>query len=116
MHAAKKIHTTLPFGTARTWYGLALTLFAMNGCTPRPEVGSICIDDWELYLPQTNEWLSVKVPGDVMTDLLKHEQIDDPYLETNERALQWVENENWVYRTRVLVSDLATESDRKSVV
>ena len=110
MHTTKNIYITLPIGTARIWYCLALILFAMNGCTPRPEVGSICIDDWELYLPKTNEWLAVKVPGDAMTDLLQHGRIDDPFVETNERTLQWVENENWVYRTRVLVSDHAMES------
>ena len=45
-----------------------------------------------------------------MTDLLQHGRIDDPYVETNERTMQWVENENWVYRTRVLVADHAAES------
>jgi beta-mannosidase len=89
---------------------LALALCTICGCGPRPQDGSVCIDDWELYLPQTNEWLSVKVPGDVMTDLLQHGRIEDPYLDTNERASQWVENETWVYRTRVLVSDHEAES------
>lgn len=110
MDLAKNIHTTLPFGTSRFWHYLALILFTTHGCGPRPQEDFICIDDWELYLPKTNEWLAVQVPGDVMTDLLQYGRIDDPYLETNERTLQWVENENWVYRTRVLVSDHATES------
>ena len=110
MPATQNIHATLPSGTAQLWYYLALTLFAMYGCTPRPHGDSNCIGDWELYDPKTNAWLTVQVPGDIMTDLLQHGRIDDPYVETNERTMQWVENENWVYRTRVLVADHAAES------
>ncbi len=110
MPPAKNIHTTLPLSMAEFWSLLALMLFTLYGCAPRPQDGSICIDDWELYLPQTNEWLAVQVPGDVTTDLLKHGRIADPYLDTNERILQWVERQKWVYRTRVLTSGHEAES------
>lgn len=37
------------------------------------------------------------VPGVVHLDLLNAKQIDDPYWEMNERSVQWIDKEDWVY-------------------
>ena len=39
-----------------------------------------------------------KVPGNIFTDLLDNELIEDPYQENNEQNLQWVEQEDWIYK------------------
>ena len=39
-----------------------------------------------------------KVPGNIFTDLLDNELIEDPYQENNEQKLQWVEQEDWIYK------------------
>ena len=40
-----------------------------------------------------------QVPGVVHTDLLRQGLIDDPYIGLNERKVQWVDKEDWVYET-----------------
>ena len=92
------------------WFVVALAFTTLSGCESPSAPACVGINNWELFLPKTNEWLPVEVPGDAVTDLLKHERITDPYFGTYEDSLQWVERQNWVYRTRVLVSDYATES------
>ena len=110
MKSAQKnrIAPLLPVALFRLY--LALTLLFCFSCQHEPRPGSICIDQWELYHPKKNEWLAVEVPGDVITDLLQHGQVSPPYFGTNEDALQWVEDENWMYKTRVLASDHPEES------
>lgn len=73
-------------------------------------------------------WRSASVPGCVHKDLLRHGQIPDPFFGTNELQLQWIENEDWEYRTSFSVPpELRTaehlelvaeglDTDRKSVV
>ena len=50
-----------------------------------------------------------QVPGVVHTDLLRQGLIDDPYIGMNERKVQWVDKEDWIYETtfRVAASLLA---------
>ena len=99
-----------PFVTGGVWFIIALAVASLSGCERPTTPDFVGINNWELYLPKTHEWLPVTVPGDAVTDLLKHERIPDPFFGTYEDSLQWLEQQNWVYRTRVLVSDHATES------
>lgn len=46
-----------------------------------------------------------QVPGVVHTDLFRLGIIDNPYVDMNERKVQWVDKEDWVYETRFSVSD-----------
>ncbi|MGB5893566.1 MAG: sugar-binding domain-containing protein, partial [Ignavibacteriaceae bacterium] len=46
-----------------------------------------------------NSWMNCDVPGTVHTDLLNLGLIKDPYYEDNERRLQWVSEQDWVYKT-----------------
>ena len=99
-----------PFVTGGVWFIIALAVASLSGCERPTTPDFVGINNWELYLPKTHEWLPVEIPGDAATDLLKHERIPDPFFGTYEDSLQWLEQLNWVYRTRVLVSDYATES------
>jgi len=45
------------------------------------------------------EWLPARVPGCVHTDLLRNKQIPDPFWGDNETGLQWIEENDWLYRT-----------------
>lgn len=59
---------------------------------------------WEFSQEGKDEWLPAKVPGVVHTDLLAQKKIEEPYFSTNEKKLQWIENENWVYKTTFVPS------------
>ena len=44
-------------------------------------------------------WYGATVPGTVHTDLMDNKLIDDPFYRLNERGVQWVDKEDWIYRT-----------------
>ncbi|OAL54732.1 glycoside hydrolase [Pyrenochaeta sp. DS3sAY3a] len=50
-------------------------------------------------LTSSHEYLpSHDVPTEIYRDLLKHENIPDPFLDINEPAVRWVGNETWTYK------------------
>src|SRR5690554_1950226 len=42
---------------------------------------------------------SATVPGIIHTDLLNNKLIEDPFFRLNERGMQWIDKEDWVYET-----------------
>ncbi|MCW3086135.1 MAG: hypothetical protein JWP12_3501 [Bacteroidetes bacterium] len=65
------------------------------------------LDDshWKFKQKTEHKWRSAAVPGTVHTDLLKHKLIPDPYIADNEKLVQWVENEDWEYKTTFTLSE-----------
>ncbi|WP_407542010.1 glycoside hydrolase family 2 TIM barrel-domain containing protein (plasmid) [Deinococcus radiomollis] len=49
-------------------------------------------------LEDTGGWYSATVPGTVQLDLLDQNQIPDPYYGLNEPEVQWVGEQDWLYR------------------
>lgn len=47
----------------------------------------------------TTGWMPATVPGCVHTDLLANNVIPDPFYGDNEKLVQWVEREDWEYKT-----------------
>ena len=56
-------------------------------------------DNWEFRQGRGYNWYPASVPGTVHTDLMTAGIIEDPYFRLNERAVQWVDKEEWIYRT-----------------
>ncbi|MCX7048871.1 MAG: glycoside hydrolase family 2 protein [Candidatus Sumerlaeota bacterium] len=52
-----------------------------------------------------DQWLTGTVPGCVHTDLLALGQIPDPFIGVNELKVQWIEDQDWIYRKTFDVSD-----------
>ncbi len=69
---------------------------------------------WEFKQVGKNEWLSATVPGTVHQDLINHGLIPDPFYGMNEKKVQWVENEDWIYRTSFEVT--ADELDYQGAI
>ena len=63
----------------------------------------VCIQSldsgWKFRQERYGDWYPAVVPGTVHTDLMANGLIDDPYSGLNERSVQWVDKEDWVYRT-----------------
>ena len=59
---------------------------------------------WEFSQSGTGKWLSATVPGTVHQDLLHHKLLPNPFYGLNEQKVQWVENEDWEYRTTFQVT------------
>lgn len=55
--------------------------------------------DWEFRQARKMQWHSATVPGTVHTDLMALNLIPDPFIGENERQVQWVDKEDWLYRT-----------------
>jgi beta-mannosidase len=54
---------------------------------------------WEFRRAGAGGWRPATVPGCVHTDLLANGLIGDPFVGTNEKDLEWIEDEDWEYRT-----------------
>ena len=61
--------------------------------------------EWQFRQERYNDWYPAQVPGTVHTDLMANGLIDDPYMGLNERSVQWVDKEDWIYRTSFDVAE-----------
>jgi beta-mannosidase len=55
-------------------------------------------EGWKFRRIGDGNWYPATVPGCVHADLFSNGLIEDPFFGTNEKDLQWIENENWEYR------------------
>lgn len=62
-------------------------------------------ENWKFRKKGDDNLLQAKVPGTVHTDLFTNKIIPDPFLGTNEKQLQWIENEDWEYETKFTISE-----------
>ena len=60
---------------------------------------------WQFRQAGTDEWLPATVPGGVHTDLLALGKIPDPFVGDNEKAVAWVAEAAWEYRTTFAAAD-----------
>ena len=62
-------------------------------------------DGWIFSQAGKGQWYSAEVPGVVQTDLLRHGLIPDFYQGSNIDSVQWIENEDWIYRRTIIATD-----------
>lgn len=74
-------------------------LWTLVACTSVVDRPSLELGSWELLLPNDSIWVEATVPGDVMLDLQRHGLLPNPFHGTHERDVQWVEQEDWTYRS-----------------
>jgi len=84
---------------------LLVALFLSLECPASPVVQSLTGDAWQMKQARGYNWYQASVPGTVHTDLLAAGVIDDPYYGFNERTVQWVDKEDWLYVRRFDLSD-----------
>ena len=68
-------------------------------------------DKWSFKNVKDTKYLPSTVPGTVHTDLLANGIIEDPFYRDNEKKVQWIEKEDWVYRTEFAVENLEENRD-----
>ena len=56
-------------------------------------------EHWMFKQARRNNWYKADVPGVVHTDLMANGIIEDPFYRLNERAVQWIDKEDWIYET-----------------
>ena len=72
----------------------------------------ICLDKgWEFSQVGKGEWLPAKVPGTVHQDLMDNAKLVNPFYGMNEEKVQWVEKEDWQYRTTFILTKEQVERE-----
>ncbi|MDR0429616.1 MAG: glycoside hydrolase family 2 protein [Tannerellaceae bacterium] len=66
---------------------------------------------WTFKQVRGNNWYPATVPGVVHTDLIDNKIIEDPFFRLNERGVQWVDKEDWEYKTTLHVSPEMFDKD-----
>ena len=88
-------------------FGVAL-LFLFFGCNSLEKELPIHIQlnsNWQFKGIDTLDWKSATVPGNIYTDLIAHQIIENPFVKNNEEKVQWVSNKSWEYKTTFSLSD-----------
>ena len=60
---------------------------------------------WMFRQERLRNWHHATVPGTVQTDLMATGDIDDPFFGLNERAIQWIDKEDWLYDKHFTLTD-----------
>jgi beta-mannosidase len=56
-------------------------------------------NNWQFKDQKESKWYPATIPGTVHTDLLANKLISDPFYRDNESKLQWIDKEDWEYKT-----------------
>ena len=91
----------------KTFVTTALLVMAVMTVSAMPENGKVEKQEinsgWTFREMRSNNWYSATVPGVVHTDLMANDLMKDPYFRLNEREVQWVDKEDWEYKTTLNV-------------
>lgn len=87
---------------------LMTALVAMCCAISMQAGGTLCKtlhEGWRFKQVRLTNWYPAKVPGVVHTDLLDNGIIEDPFFRLNERGLQWIDKEDWLYETTFRIDE-----------
>lgn len=83
---------------------LLLTLLYCGFVSAQNSYRNLSTENWTFNKQNDSKKNKAKVPGTIHTDLFENQLIPDPFSGTNEKQLQWIENENWEYETKFKLS------------
>lgn len=83
---------------------LLLSILYGSYITAQNSYRNLSNENWTFNKQNDSQKNKAKVPGTIHTDLFENKIIPDPFLGTNEKQLQWIENENWEYETKFNLS------------
>ncbi|MGI6224258.1 MAG: beta-mannosidase [Prevotella sp.] len=71
---------------------------------------------WRFRDTRSECWHPAIVPGCVHLDLMNNHLIDDPFFRLNDRSVQWIDKEDWVYETHFNASSEEANAERQELV
>ena len=80
-----------------------IAILAITAITASAQTDTLS-SNWTFRQVRTNIWHKATVPGVVHTDLIANNIIEDPFFRLNERGVQWVDKEDWEYKTTFDIS------------
>lgn len=94
-----------------------LSIVLISNLYSEAEVNSRQIHDgWRFRQARSENWYPATVPGTVHTDLLANEIIEDPFFRLNERGVQWIDKEDWMYETTFTATHFEVEANNQQLV
>ncbi|MDR1653546.1 MAG: glycoside hydrolase family 2 protein, partial [Prevotellaceae bacterium] len=72
--------------------------------------------DWQFRQAGTEKWFPATAPGQVHTDLLENQLIDDPFIYANYKKVQWIGFKDWEYRTEFDIDKNILEKEKIELV
>lgn len=85
---------------------LAILMIALTSLSSAATINEQQINDgWKFRQARKGNWYEAKVPGEVHTDLMRANLITDPFIGQNERSVQWIDKEDWIYETSFVPED-----------
>lgn len=103
----------------KTKIGIALTfsLTAIGSLFSDAAVSNRTLhDNWRFRQGRSDIWYPATVPGTVHTDLMANEIIEDPFFRLNERGVQWVDKEDWMYETTFQATASEATAENQQIV
>ena len=99
-------------------YAITACLAAVVGVMPvLADVHVRDIDEgWRFRQGRSENWFPATVPGTVHTDLMANELIEDPFFRLNERSVQWVDKEDWMYETNLRATKAEVDAANQELV
>ena len=100
----------------RKWLLILILIFnSFFGWTQNWE-RSLSKEQWKFHKFSDNQWSKAQVPGTAHTDLLFNKYIQDPFYRANEKDLQWIEEQYWVYQTQFNVTKKELAAQNKELL
>ena len=87
-----------------------------NQLNTASRIGWELSSDWWFRELGSSEWLKASVPGCNFLDLMASGGIPDPFYRDNEKAVQWLEQRDWEYKTVFSVDESLLRSKRIDLV
>ena len=84
------------------YHVVVILMLLIFGCETKHDI-PITIDlnsNWQFKKVQDTVWYAATVPGNVFSDLLENQLIEDPFIGENEHNLQWASEIDWEYKTQ----------------
>jgi beta-mannosidase len=79
---------------------LLLSILCCGFIAAQNSYRNLSSENWTFNKQNETQKNKAKVPGTIHTDLFENQLIPNPFFGTNEKQLQWIENENWEYETK----------------
>lgn len=92
---------------------LILVVALLVSCQQKTQLPYVTSLDtnWSFRSMNSNDWYPATVPGNIYSDLIDNQLIEDPFIGENETKVQWVADSTWIYQTHFDVSSSTLNKD-----
>lgn len=94
---------------------LLLLIISLDNAFSKPNLRNIN-QGWRFRQGNSELWHPAVVPGCVHLDLMRNNLIEDPFYRMNDRSVQWIDKEDWMYETTIKPTEQELSSENQELV